>query len=618
MPKITGRLTDFGLDALAEHNPTVVFRHNAPGIAGVSLLTTRPVETVTAYNGYFEAELVASARVSPAGYYTVSIEWEEPPSRKKHREVFPGRLYVPAEGGALADCLRVPANPGLVFTGKEPPANPSPGSWWLDTAGQIQEFGPTGWNFKQNIRGPAGFNATGAAEDDAAIAAFLSRKSKTSAAVDATIAATAGPDAIAMAARPLPTRPAKAQVVFTFDDGWARDMSVVKPILDAAGIKASFCIIASLPGTSPSRLTWEQVHQLEAEGHEIVDHSLTHASLGDTTNQALIKSEIAESHATFLANGLRPTGFCWVGGRSTALARSAARGIYRYALGGTGSRVQPLGTYQMYRETLNHNRDLAQLKRIVDNAKANKEMLVFLTHSTPEELSETGLANLRGVIEYTQSIGVEITTAGKAFEQVGNLLDTEGTVIDGSGRLFEVKGGPVTPGTPAWGGYNLTAATAPQDYAEGAITHSTTTNAANTDWPEKGAGNIVTNRVNGTHYLFAYQEFISQTGQLYYRRGASLTKWGPWATATHNVTAGANTYAADPPANYPKGTTLQPVTGANVPGTPGGVPGLLITHRAGPRFCVQEFQADNGGALHRRTVSAADEWLPWKRLETTA
>lgn len=173
MPKITGRLTDFGLDTLARHNPTVVFRHNSPGIAGVSLLTTRPVETVTAYNGYFETELVASARISPAGYYTVSIEWEEPPSRKKHREVFPGRLYVPAEGGALADCLRVPANPGLVFDGPEPPANPSPGSWWLDDEGHIQEYGPTGWNFKQNIRGPAGYSAVGAAASQTAVAAWI-------------------------------------------------------------------------------------------------------------------------------------------------------------------------------------------------------------------------------------------------------------------------------------------------------------------------------------------------------------------------------------------------------------------------------------------------------------
>lgn len=173
MPKITGRLTDFGLDALAGLNPSVVFRHNTPGVAGVSLLTTRPVETVTAYNGYFEAELVASARISPAGYYTISIEWSEPPSRKRHREVFPGKLYVPAEGGVLADCLRVPANPGLVYSGEEPPANPSPGSWWLDTDGRIQEYGLNGWNFKQNIRGPAGYSAIGAEASQSAVAGWI-------------------------------------------------------------------------------------------------------------------------------------------------------------------------------------------------------------------------------------------------------------------------------------------------------------------------------------------------------------------------------------------------------------------------------------------------------------
>lgn len=172
MPKVTGQLTDFGFDALEDHNPRLLFIHNTPGVAGSSVLTTRPVVVPVAHNGYFEAELVASARIAPAGYYTVMIEWTEYPNRLKS-EPFPGRLYVPAAGGALADILRVPANPALVWTGVEPPANPSPGSWWLGRDSIISEYDGTGWNFKQNIRGAAGYNATGAAADDAAIARFI-------------------------------------------------------------------------------------------------------------------------------------------------------------------------------------------------------------------------------------------------------------------------------------------------------------------------------------------------------------------------------------------------------------------------------------------------------------
>lgn len=172
MPKVTGQLTDFGFDALEGHAPRLLFIHNTPGVAGTSVLTTRPVVVPVAHNGYFEADLIASARIAPAGYYTVRIEWTEYPNRLQS-ETFPGRLYVPANGGALADILRVPANPALVWTGEEPPANPSPGTWWLGRDSTISEYDGTGWNFKQSIRGAAGYNATGAAADDSAIARFI-------------------------------------------------------------------------------------------------------------------------------------------------------------------------------------------------------------------------------------------------------------------------------------------------------------------------------------------------------------------------------------------------------------------------------------------------------------
>lgn len=163
MARVTCQLTDFGYDPMTDTNPLVIFTHSTPGVAGTSLLSTKPLEITPARNGYAEVDLVPSAAIAPAGYYTVAMEWTaRRPPRRRHREEFPGRLYVPAAGGVLGDLLRVPANPGLVFKGAEPPANPSPGSWWLGTDGVLNEFNGTGWTFKQNVRGPAGFNAVGA------------------------------------------------------------------------------------------------------------------------------------------------------------------------------------------------------------------------------------------------------------------------------------------------------------------------------------------------------------------------------------------------------------------------------------------------------------------------
>lgn len=173
MPKIYGQLTDFGLGPLTELEPVLLFEHNAPGVAGNAVLSTRPVRVPVGPSGFFEAELIAAARISPAGFYRISIEYRDKPTQQRRIERLPWQLFVPAEGGILADILRVPANPALVWTGTEPPANPSPGTWWLDPEGMIHERGLTGWTFKQNIRGPAGYNAAGTEASQKSVADWI-------------------------------------------------------------------------------------------------------------------------------------------------------------------------------------------------------------------------------------------------------------------------------------------------------------------------------------------------------------------------------------------------------------------------------------------------------------
>lgn len=131
MPKVIGRLTDFGLDAMVGQDPRLVFRHSTPGVSGASVLASRPVIVQTEGNGVFEVELVDSSRVSPAGWYQVTLEWRDDETRQRRQDVLPFRLYVPAAGGQIGDLLRVPSNPAMVWTGPTPPPNPSPGLWWL-------------------------------------------------------------------------------------------------------------------------------------------------------------------------------------------------------------------------------------------------------------------------------------------------------------------------------------------------------------------------------------------------------------------------------------------------------------------------------------------------------
>lgn len=167
MALVTGTLIDFGLEPMDGYAPEIVFHPSTPGLSGIAILASKPVEVTPAANGYFEVDLTPTAEVSPPMQYTIQLRWLELPTRKVRSEILPWKLEVPEAGGFLADLLRVPSNPALAWTGEEPPANPTPGSWWLKpSSGELYEYATDGWSTKANLRGPAGYNAPDAATTD--------------------------------------------------------------------------------------------------------------------------------------------------------------------------------------------------------------------------------------------------------------------------------------------------------------------------------------------------------------------------------------------------------------------------------------------------------------------
>lgn len=176
MALVSGTLNDFGLESLDGFAPKLIFRPSGPGLSGIAVLASKAVEVVPAANGYFEVDLAPTVEVSPPIQYVIQLRWLEMyPSRKERVETLPWKLEVPAAGGYLSDLLKTPSNPALAWSGEEPPANPTPGTWWLRPSNaELSEFSATtGWTHKADLRGPAGYNATDAAGDDAAVAAFV-------------------------------------------------------------------------------------------------------------------------------------------------------------------------------------------------------------------------------------------------------------------------------------------------------------------------------------------------------------------------------------------------------------------------------------------------------------
>ncbi len=82
----------------------------------------------------------------------------------------------------------------------------------------------------------------------------------------------------------LPTKP----VLITFDDGYASQSSAVEE-LNARGMKGTFFVLGQGNG-----LSWGQLRQMVAQGHEVGSHSMTHPYLTKLSD-AQLRREVSES-----------------------------------------------------------------------------------------------------------------------------------------------------------------------------------------------------------------------------------------------------------------------------------------------------------------------------------
>ena len=98
--------------------------------------------------------------------------------------------------------------------------------------------------------------------------------------------------------------------ILTFDDGYKNQYSNAKPILDKYGFKATFYIVCNYVGSGDNRMTWEQIHSLHDEGHDIAAHTMNHNDLSKLSPQA-VEYEVAQSKQCLLDQGINPKSFAY-------------------------------------------------------------------------------------------------------------------------------------------------------------------------------------------------------------------------------------------------------------------------------------------------------------------
>lgn len=119
---------------------------------------------------------------------------------------------------------------------------------------------------------------------------------------------------------PLPAR----SFVISIDDGARDGYTNAAPILRALGMRATFYVTPGRVGR-PWQLTWPMLRELHAEGHEIANHSMTHAALTALSDDSLRRQIVRAQELIETKVGLRPITFAYPFGYHDARVRRAVR-----------------------------------------------------------------------------------------------------------------------------------------------------------------------------------------------------------------------------------------------------------------------------------------------------
>ena len=113
-------------------------------------------------------------------------------------------------------------------------------------------------------------------------------------------------------------------VIINFDDSYKSQYIHAKPILDKYGFKATFFAVCDWIGASDTggntKMTWQDIAELQKEGFDIESHTMTHPYLNELSGSEL-NFEIGQSRQCLQDHGLNATIFAYPYGMGQIVQR---------------------------------------------------------------------------------------------------------------------------------------------------------------------------------------------------------------------------------------------------------------------------------------------------------
>lgn len=104
-------------------------------------------------------------------------------------------------------------------------------------------------------------------------------------------------------------------VSFTFDDGMKEHYTIVAPELEKRGFRGTFWLCCAWihddPQTDTTHITWDEAREMDANGHEMSNHSWSHPNLTTLSDEEALEEIVRNDDAIEKQIGTRPVTFCF-------------------------------------------------------------------------------------------------------------------------------------------------------------------------------------------------------------------------------------------------------------------------------------------------------------------
>jgi len=218
-------------------------------------------------------------------------------------------------------------------------------------------------------------------------------------------------------------------VSVTFDDGWESVYQQAMPLLQTYGIHTTQYIISG-NADNPLYLSWDQIATIQKSGHEIACHTVNHRNL-TTLNDKDLQAQLGGCLDTLGKRYGAIWDFASPYGAENAHTLSA---ISKYFSSQRNTNGDPkngvsdvdvnlasnFNRYDIIGVTVERNTSVAQLKSLVDYAKAHNAWVVLTYHQADDGNSQYGLdpSELKKQLAFLSKSDIRIVTVHQALSSL--------------------------------------------------------------------------------------------------------------------------------------------------------------------------------------------------------